>query len=168
MTALQKPLSLASAFRRAAALFVVDGLIIGWGFSAFVGLWTLFVSLPRALRDTDRERRRRRFARAAVYLGVVLLVFAWLLPNHRMAERRANKLVAAVKAYKHEHQRYPATLEELVPRYVDEVPVAMYIVLSSHFFYYNLPDRPLLFYVFSFPFGRMVYNFEKDRWSQLD
>jgi hypothetical protein len=119
MTALQKPLSLASAFRRAAALVVVDGLIIGWGFSACVGLWTLFVSLPRALRDADTERRRRRFARAAVYLGAVLL-----------------------EAYKAEHQCYPATLEEPVPRYVDEVPVAMYIVLLSHFFYYNLPDRP--------------------------
>jgi len=149
MTALPKPLSLASAFRRAAALVVVDGLIMGWGFSTFVGLWTLF-SLPPALSDPDRERRRRRLARAAVYLGAVLLVFAWILANHAMADRRANKLVTAVKAYTAEHQRYPAALEELV------------------FFYYNLPDRPLLFYVFSFPFGRMVYNFEKDRWSQLD
>ena len=160
--------TVASALRGATLLVVLDGLIVGQGFSAFVGLWTLFVSLPRAWLDRDGERRRRRFRRAGIYLGAVVLIVGWIMANQIIAERRANALVASVKAFKVEHQRYPDRLQELVPRFAPTVPLAKYILLEAPFIYYRSKDRPLLMYFVAFPFGRSVYNFEKDRWSFLD
>jgi len=165
-----KSISLTSASVWAVALIAVDAFFLNQGgLSAIVGLWMLFVSLPRAAFAKHREQRPRRLVRVAIFLGAVLLVFGLNWANNQIARRRFETLITAIKAFKHEHQRYPAKLDELVPDFLDHIPRAKYVLGDPAAFHYlTAPDYHSLFYVEFPPFGRPIFDFEKDRSWYLD
>ena len=103
-------------------------------------------------------------------LTAVLLVFALNAANNRLARSRAETLIAAIKAFNQRNQRYPIKLNELVPDFIDHVPVAKYIInpLFGLFRYTATTKYHRLSYYDSPPFGRPIYQFEEDRWSYLE
>jgi hypothetical protein len=106
-------------------------------------------------------------------LGAVLLVFASNAANNHLARSRAETLVAAIKAFYQQNQRYPTKLDELVPDFIDHVPIAKYIFIptSGRFgrFYYTVsPERHILMYTAMPPFGRPYYQFEESKWKYMD
>jgi hypothetical protein len=167
--AARAPHSLKSTFAWAAVLVFVDAFLVNQGgLAALAGLWTLFVSLPRAAFATDRSQRRPRFARAGVWFGAVLLVFGLNWVNNQIARSRADALVAAIKAFHQNNNRYPAKLAELVPGFIKQIPAAKYTFGQSAFTYVATADYHGLSYVAIPPFGRPTYSFEKDRWGYRD
>jgi hypothetical protein len=62
-----------------------------------------------------------------VLIGIITLVllFAshsnWTQKNYEETVRRGNEIVAALDAYRLEHQAYPKTIEELRPVYFKEI-----------------------------------------------
>lgn len=157
------------SLRWAGALIVVDAFIINQGvIAACVGVWMLGVSLPRAAFTKIREHRRLRLASAGILLGAVFMVFVLNWANNHIARSRAETLVAAVKVFHQKHQRYPATLDELVPGFIARVPVAKYTLIFGSFQYLSGPGNHALLYVELPPFGRPVYNFERGQWGYLD
>jgi len=164
-----KAIKLSRTCAWAAALVAADAFVLNQGMlSALVGLWMLAVSLPRAVFGKPPEQRGPRLARVAIMLGAVALVFGLNWANNQIARHRADTLVAAVKAFKQAHQRYPAKLDELVPEFIDHVSPAKYVVMFSAFYYLAAPDSHSLFYVEFPPFGRPIYDFEKAKWWYLD
>ena len=164
-----KPVSLKKAFAWAVVLVAVDAFIFNQGvISALIGLWTIFVSLPRAAFTKNPEQKRHRFARAGIFLGAVLLVFGLNWANNQVARNHAETLIAAIKAFNQKYQRYPNKLDELVPDFIDHVPTAKYTLGDTKFYYFSEPESHHLFYIAMPPFGRPTYSFEKDKWGSLD
>jgi hypothetical protein len=85
-------------------------------------------------------------------------------------------VIFAVKQYKAKYQRYPETLQTMVPEFLFSVPVAKYSLLYNDFKYWRkdykideqLHEVATLLYVTLPPFGRPVFYFEEDRWGYID
>ena len=164
-----KPISLPRTFAWAGALIAVDAFVVNQGvISAAIGLWMLLAALPRAAFTQDPGQRRLRLARVAIFLGAVAIVFALNWVNNRIAKSRAETLVTAVKAFKQKHQRYPEKLDELVPEFVEHMPVAKYTLAFGRFYYVATAGYHGLFYMDMPPFGRPTYAFERDTWGYVD
>ena len=164
-----KPISLPKTCAWAGALVFFDAFFLNQGvISACIGLWMLLGALPRAAFHKDHAQRRRRLARVAIYLGAVALVLGLNWANNRLAQSRAEALIGAIKAYQQKHQRFPAKLDELVPEFVEQVPVAKYTLAFGGFYYVATPDYHGLFYVEMPPFGRPTYHFEQNAWGYVD
>ena len=164
-------INLTRTFAWAAALVVFDAFFLNQGvIAALVGLWALVVTVPRAAFTKDSEQKRLRLARAAIVLGAVLLVFASNAANNHLARSRADTLIAAIKAFKQQKQRFPTKLDELVPDFIDHVPVAKYILFPPFgcFDYMVSPERHSLMYTAMPPFGRPYYQFEEGKWRYMD
>ena len=164
-----RPWSLRKSLCWAVALIVVDAFILNQGvIAALVGVWTLGLSLPRAVLAKIREEKSLRLAHVGILLGAVVMVFALNWANNQIARSRADTLVAVIKGFHQKHQRYPARLDELVPDFIGRVPVAKYTLISGPFQYVSRPGYHSLHYVEFPPFGRPVYHFEQDKWGDLD
>lgn len=160
---------LIGAVAGAGALVFVDGFYLNQGVIAgVVGLWVLLVSLPRSALTKDAKQKRRRFHRAAIMLGVVLLVFGLRWANIEIGKKRADELVVAIQAFHNEYQKYPESLEEIVPQFIGSIPRSNYSLDFSDFYYVSTPDSHSLFYVEFPPFGRPTYDFESGKWGYMD
>lgn len=164
-----RPYPLWRALAAAALLLFVDAIWLGQGIiSLLLALGLLFVSLPRTFTRKFAAVRRERLRNLAIYLGAIVLVVGWNTFNLWIAQRRAETIVAAVKAYRADHGAYPRALSALVPRYIDAVPRAKYTLAFGQFQYLRSDDDALLLYVGLPPFGRSVYSFARNAWSYLD
>lgn len=160
--------SLVKAVVLAAVLVAIDAFLLNQGvIAALVGVWMLFVVLPRAAFG-EPAVRRARLMRVAVFLAAALLVFGvnWL--NNAIARSRAETLIVAINAFKKTNQRYPRDLSELVPDFIDQVPRAKYTFNFGEFEYVPAAEEPILLYVEFPPFYRPFYRFEAGRWEILD
>ena len=79
-----------------------------------------------------------------------------------------NRIVEAVESYRSPHGAYPRQLEELVPRFMAEVPSAKPVLMADKFRYWQHEGKPQLMYVEVPPFGRRVYSFEERTWQVID
>lgn len=126
---------------------------------------------------TKKGALHRLFSAAVHVAGNVtggLMTLALVLRPDRAGSERARKnadlLIAACRAFQARHGRLPATLEELVPDFLPELPRARYD--GPHFgFTYDADasvPRHVLGWTEVMPFGRPFYVFEEDRWGYLD
>ena len=152
-----------------AALVTIDAVFVNQGvISALIGVVAMLILVPRASLAKDPALRRLRLAKAAIVLAAALSVLGLNWANNRLARHRAESLIVAVDAFKQKNQRYPTKLDELVPNFIADVPVAKYAFVSSKFYYYASPDSHVLLYMKLPPFGRATYDFEKNKWGYLD
>lgn len=90
----------------------------------FAALIVAVVLLPMAVsaRNKSRELRLQYWTRFAIYAIAVSL--GWLLDHQagKDEQRNFDNVIAAVERYKAAEQRYPDTLEQLVPKYLSSVP----------------------------------------------
>ncbi|WP_224362860.1 hypothetical protein [Hyalangium versicolor] len=120
----------------------------------------------------------RRLLTAAHHAMGVASGSVWLLATllrstragRERAQKNAEQIVAACRAFERKHGRLPTTLEELVPEFLPALPKALYD--GPHFgFVYDVtpePPRHVLGWTDRIPFGRPYYVFEEDRWGYLD
>ncbi len=112
-------------------------------------------------------RPARRTLRMTFWLtacgGAIMLT---INVNNHLAQARAESLVVAIDHYRAVAGRYPRTLGDLVPAYLDHVPRAKYTLSYAHFDYANSAGRVTLTYPYAPPFGRARYDFDTARWTR--
>jgi hypothetical protein len=161
------------SFRRAILLAVlwvfVDAFWLNQGVIAgTVAVLSVLVGLPRSFLPRFAAIRTARLRNLAIYLMAAVSVLVVNGVNNRIAQHRAEDLVSAVKAYHARYQRYPGSLDELVPEFVTHVPRAKYTLMFHDFWYANRDGRAMLSYTSLPPFGRPTYSFTRGEWYYLD
>lgn len=151
-------------------LIVLDAFYLNQGgIALFVGLWLLVISLPRTfLVKRFVTIRRQRLRNITIYLAAVIMVFAFNGANNTIAKRRAEVLISAVKAFHAKNRQYPEALENLVPYYIQQVPLAKYTLMFNQFSYSASGQDATLLYFEVPPFGRPTYSFARNKWTYLD
>lgn len=152
------------------ALVGLDAFLFNQGVIALVvAASVVLVGAPRALLAKKFQGvRGRRLTCLAIYLVAVAMVFGLNAFNNKLAHRRAGDLISAVEAFHADQGRYPRSLSELVPSYIDEVPAAKYTLAFDRFWYYADDENATLLYVAFPPFGRPTYSFARGEWRSLD
>jgi hypothetical protein len=145
---------------------VAAGLVLAWdgshtaatidwpaltlALACFGGLGLVLVSL--AFRRWTGSRAL--VAAWAVWLAVGGLLAGWSRFKLRLADRRAGVVIEACRRFESDHQRLPASLDELVPAYILSVPRANWTILG-HFVYE--PERRALSFLDPWPFERTYF-----------
>lgn len=161
--------SLKKAIGWALALVFFDAFLLNQGaISALVGAGLVLIGLPLAIRARPPAVRAARLRNLGIYGLAVIAVFAFNAANNQLAHHRAEVLIEAINHYQQKHQAYPQTLNDLVPEFIDEVPLAKYTLSSDRFYYGVVEGKPALFYVSFPPFGRPTYNFSTGKWGYID
>lgn len=151
-------------------LILLDAFLLNQGAGALLtALWLIFITLPRSLFvKRFAATRGARLRNIALGLAAAASVLALNRVQNELARERAEKVVAAVEAFNAAEKRYPDKLEDLVPRYLPEIPVAKY-TLPFHTFQYRVySGRQSLIYTTMPPFGRRIYSFKEKRWNNID
>ena len=154
-------------------LYLLDALVLSQGaitvaVAAVMILIAVFL-LARGLGG-DRRRLRHGAAMLALYSALVASVLLTISSNNRLAQRRAEALLVALKLYQAQHGDYPRALGALVPGYAPSVPSAKYTVLGREFLYrYDPASREgFLGYTAFPPFGRRLYSLQANGWGYID
>lgn len=103
---------------------------------------------------------------------VGIVCFLFLISGCTGGNGKATELASALEKYYKVHERYPETLEELVPTFLPELPwgVCDHYEPSKCTYMYWWGDgsiSPDLVYVYQPPFGRATYRFGKGDWNDL-
>ena len=154
----------------ALCLLVLDAFVLGQGAIAiFTIVAVVFWFIPKTL---FAWKRKNMFAIWALKVMIYSLMAAAILTanavNNHLAKTRAEHLIVAVNEYKAQYQRYPRTLDELVPELLTKIPKAKYTVLFNNFIYTNRESHATLMYFDFPPFGRTYYDFNKQEWGHID
>ena len=88
--------------------------------------------------------------------------------NNRIAKRRAEKVVAAIQAYRTKNNQLPDSLNQLVPDYIPKIPLAKFTFTFNSFVYSNIDSKASLGYTAIPPFGRPTFVFNRNEWIYLD
>ncbi len=165
-----KPPPLHRALLGGSALLTVEGFVLDQGMLAFlVAAGVLLIGVPRTfLLQRFAPVRRARLRNSAIYLVAVALAFIVIATNNRIARNRAEMLVTAIESWHRKHQRYPESLEEIVPDFIPNVPLAKYNFGFNQFVYSRNEGDATLYYVAVPPFGRPFYDFASREWKYLD
>jgi hypothetical protein len=169
-TAIEKEPSVPKALLTGVLLIAFDAFILNQGgIAALVIAWALIVRLPLIMfRDKYKTTRRKHLVCQGIYVSAALLVFVANHLNNRLAQQRGEVVVSAIYAFHSAHQRYPNTLEELVPEQLPKVPLAKYAFGFNTFWYAPNESNPMFFYVNFPPFGRTAYSFRRKGWFDFD
>jgi hypothetical protein len=151
-------------------LFVLDAFVLNQGFIALV---TIFIALPIILLKAvagrkDKPLLKKRLNAFGIYFTMSVLILTSIFINNKIAKSRAEAVIGACEKYKDKNQEYPEKLSDLVPDFINKVPLSKYTFGSNRFMYLASKEAHLLFYTAMPPFGRPTYNFEKQRWSYTD
>jgi hypothetical protein len=128
-------------------------------------IWFLFSILKNVIQRPGWTLALLRIAIPALTLGLVLANNA---VQYRIAETNAPQIVRACEEFHVANARFPQTLDELVPRYMQSIPRAKYCLAYGEFLYWNIDGRPILVWYAVPPFGRKIYDFENRRWNYID
>ena len=102
----------------------------------FLGLTIHLVSTVALLIMKPRPQGRPNRGPLVVYL--ILIPIIWIsAENAFYSQKQATKIIQALERYKKDNNIYPATLEELVPRYLGSVPTPKLGGGSINKFYYD-------------------------------
>jgi hypothetical protein len=164
--------SLLMAILLASSLVFFDAFFLNsGGISAIVAFGLLFVALPRTFAKKPPPFRAQRLRNIGIYGLAVVFVFVFNGMNNDLAQSGAETLISAVNAFHKKRQRYPRSLDELVPDFIAQVPPARKYTLGGDKFNYRPSEDgedAMLSYVTTPPFGRRVYGFGSNRWVHID
>ena len=154
-------------------LFLLDVGYSGQGlFSLFVTVVGLAVMTAGALWSVARGAAplaRSRALRGVAYLVLGVATFATMRFHAFTAETHSARVIEACRAFEVRYGALPDRLDQLVPEFLPAVPRAKYTVAWGTFTYFSSGEKShTLMYVALPPFGRRVYHFEADRWTQVD
>ena len=154
----KKPLPLWAALAIALGLIGFPAVIVGPLLAPFIILWA-GCALALSFKSQFAQVRKQRLRNLAIYLFASIMTVVWHSSRVDEAQAKGDALVAAIKTFRAENRRYPAKLDELVPKHTDTIPIAAY----GRFFYHLSAENnaePSFFFVTLPPFGRRAYCFE--------
>jgi hypothetical protein len=161
--------SLRGSIGAAAIVLTFDVLLSGSVLMSYIlcPIWILVSLLKSAIN-------RPGWGLTLARIFIPALTF-WLVKANngfqlRVAESNGQRIVAACEEYHAANGRFPGKLDELVPKYMNSVPVAKYCLgQGSRFFYTSSSSGPtILAWEIVAPHYRRIYNFETRRWRYLD
>ena len=166
------PRLLIAAVVVSAALVFID---IEWSFdygaSGLLGfVWALMPLAAVASLVWGLSARRRTGLIVGGYL-LVMFAVVLLVPHEMVSARKAesiqfgDKIAAALSSFSEEHDYYPESLADLVPKYLAEIPTTGMGVLHDVPFRYRLSDEEG--FSLSFPAPRWIdcfYRLESVSW----
>lgn len=106
--------------------------------------------------------------KVAIYVITAVAILGTHSFNTNLGESNANRIIYAVSDYRAEHGKYPETLEELVPKYLDNVPRSSVRLIANKYRYWGKGSHYNLMWVKVPPFFKKTYDFESERWGALD
>lgn len=135
--------------------------------SIFCPIWFVVSLLKSAIRRPGWGLTLARILIPVLTLSLVKANNAFQLG---VAETNGQRIVAACEQYHAANARFPRNLDELVPKYMNSVPVAKYCLgPGSRFFYSSSASgSAMLAWEIVSPHYRRIYNFETRHWSHLD
>ena len=130
-------------------------------------LW-LFVSLAQSL--WRRPGWGVALRRAAIPVAVLAIALGNDSLQRRIALGRAERVVAAIRAFHDEHGRYPSELQELVPKQLPFVPRPKVAIVFNEFSYSEGGSErgAMVWWIDVPPHGKRSYRFDEARWSFTD
>lgn len=132
----------------------------------FCPIWFLVSILKNAIQRPGWRLAILRIAIPPLTLGLVLANDAVQL---KIAKTNAARVVAACEEFHTANGKYPQTLDELVPQHLPSVPRAKYCLAFGKFWYSNREGgSPMLVWWAVPPYGKKIYDFEKQRWNYRD
>lgn len=150
-------------------LVLVDAFWLNQGVIAgLVGAGLLVIGLPLALLRKPYPARAQRLRNLAIYMASVVLVFVLNALNNRIAATRAEMIISSVKAFHAKNGRYPESLNNLAPEFLEHIPLAKYTLSQNKFYYHVADGSAVLFYVEVPPFGRPIFRFSEGKWDYID
>jgi hypothetical protein len=146
----------------ALAVFAYDAFVIG------ESLIAILVAIVMIAVGLSRPRHGARLA--AVYLAMAVAAAAVVVGNQQIARARAQRIVAALQAYKAAHGAFPDRLTDLVPAYLPAVPRARWVLVSGEFHYSHdaESDDGTLWFPSLSPFGRRLYRLQTASWMSME
>jgi hypothetical protein len=156
----------------AASWALIDAFILSQGAIAVVlAAIAVFYLFPRAIpARRDRRLLRLRLGKAGLTLLAGVIAFGVIRLNNSLAARRAESIIAAVEQFRSQSHRYPDSLQELVPAYLEDVPRPKIVLVSDGrgFVYSSNAGGHSLAYTSIPPYGRRAYSFERHAWAFID
>ncbi len=151
----------------ALALLFWDAAYTGSFAASFVTcpIWFLVSILKNAIQRPGWKIALFRIAIPVATLGLVLANNAF---QYRMAESNAARIVTACEDFHAKNGKFPQTLDDLVPQYMQSIPRAKNCMMFGEFWYLNSEGKPLLIWYAVPPYGRKIYNFEDRQWNYID
>jgi hypothetical protein len=123
----------------AGLLVTFDGIYLAQGVTSFfVAPIAALVMLVLSARSAFRRQRwlaLEFLGAAVVWVGAGVAVLSFVLYNHTLARARASEVIAACRRYQADTGRLPASLDNLVPRYLAVVPRAKCTAFNYAFEY---------------------------------
>ena len=152
---------------------ILFGLDAFWLNLGIIALITLVFALPIMIIGALFCRKnklllKKRLTACGIYLLMSILIFTSIFINNKLARSRAEMLIATCERYKDKNSEYPESLSNLVPDFINEIPVAKYTLNSNNFFYISSKNSHFLSYTTMPPFGRQMYSFEEQKWTYID
>jgi hypothetical protein len=165
-----RPKKLRSPMATALCLLALDTLVLGSpSFAGFTLAAIIFWKIPWALMALRRkELFRIRMIEVAIYSAMVVASFSAYAANNHLASTRSDEVVSAVDKFYTKYQRYPHSLQELVPEYINSIPWAKYTLVFGRFYYNESGGKPYLMYHGWPPFERRYYDFASKRRMVID
>ncbi len=161
--------SLRGSLRAAAAVLTLDVVLSGSILmaSVFCPIWVLVSILRSAFVRPGWGIALARVFIPALTLFLVKANDAFQLS---VAEAHSQRILAACEQFHADKGRFPRKLDELVPNYMNSVPVAKYCLGPGSRFFYSAGsgNHAMLAWQIVAPYYRKIYNFDSRRWSYLD
>lgn len=154
-----------------AVIYFVDALCFGAvGFSLLVMIIFILIGLGKTLVKAFRGQPIliAPLRNVAIYAICFVAVLSTIGIHNHFAKSRAEKVISAIKQYKAKYQRYPKSLQTMVPEFLPSVPLARDTFQSNDFKYWQHENLATLYYVALPPFGRWLFSFERDKWVYVD
>lgn len=142
----------------AAALFGLE-LLLGIGLIGATALLVALICL--VLFVSSKESFPNALRLAAIYSILGISTLAYINLSWKVAVSRAGPVITAVNSFHARYNRYPESLEELVPRFLPAIPNAGLTASARHFGYAQSP--PSIYFLVMFH-GVASYDFQSQKW----
>lgn len=147
------------------AVLAIPGLVI---VVTFIGACLKMVDAFFGLIKRDTQRTKSALIKTGIYstlFTLVLIVFGIFTDS---AREKGRHLVEKLNVYHTDTGQYPATLEVLVPDYMDKVPLALPTVFFAQQFYYETSDGEFRVNYSSAPMMGEYYLSKQKQWFNYD
>lgn len=158
----------------ALAVLAIDGFVSGiMGVSLWVLSITLVFRLPYnlVLSVIRKKLQGESFLRCGILISASILTIGYCVLLDKMAVARATPVAEAITQYKLVTGNYPNRLDDLVPRYISQLPSSLKpTAMSATLTYSAYKGKPFLYFGPSpgpAPLPK-VYNFDTYSWEIRD
>ncbi len=94
------------------------------------------------------------------------IISSFTLDNTRI---KANILIENIEHFKEDTWEYPKNLNNLIPKYLNEIPKNYSSILGDFNYYYSEKNKTYtLNYTYNAPYGKFIYSNDNKKWNNID